>query len=253
MSSDGLLIALSEGLDRSSADRLAAVAAGLLSIAKGGAAPIGGGRVHEVIVEMDQAMLFVMRVSDTSVLAVTTTADPATSAWSATRWRCSSRNARRLSPPASSPSCRPRCRGRRSDDRARQPFERGAGPSAPHGRAAVRADARADHVVARRVRAPRAGARAHHVRPAGQRATPEDRSIIEICQTPTSVAELSARLTVPVGVVRVLIGDLVDAGMVTRAPGRETAPSTATCVCSNGCWRVSVHSEPVDGRPCRCR
>ena len=70
VSSDGLLIALSDGLDRSSGDRLAAVSAGLLSIAKGGSTPIGGGRVHEVIVEMDQAMLFVMRVSDTSVLAV---------------------------------------------------------------------------------------------------------------------------------------------------------------------------------------
>ncbi len=45
-------------------------------------------------------------------------------------------------------------------------------------------------------------------------ATPEDRRIIEICQTPTSVAELSARLGVPAGVVRVLAGDLVDAGMV---------------------------------------
>src|SRR5882762_3063192 len=72
VSSDGLLIAMSSGLDRSSGDRLAAVAAGLLSIAKGGAAPIGGGRVHEVLVEMDKAMLFVMRVSDSSVLAVTT-------------------------------------------------------------------------------------------------------------------------------------------------------------------------------------
>ena len=72
VSSDGLLIALSDGLDRSSGDRLAAVSAGLLSIAKGGSTPIGGGRVHEVIVEMDLAMLFVMRVSDTSVLAATT-------------------------------------------------------------------------------------------------------------------------------------------------------------------------------------
>jgi hypothetical protein len=51
VSSDGLLIALSQGLDRSSGDRLAAVSAGLLSIAKGGAAPIGGGRVHEVTTE----------------------------------------------------------------------------------------------------------------------------------------------------------------------------------------------------------
>src|SRR4029453_5797003 len=72
VSSDGLLIALSNGLDRSSGDRLAAVSAGLLSIAKGGLTPIGGGRGSEVIVEMDNAMLFVMRVSDTSVLAATT-------------------------------------------------------------------------------------------------------------------------------------------------------------------------------------
>ena len=71
VSSDGLLIALSDGLDRSRGDRLAAVAAGLLSIAKGGSTPIGGGRVHEVIVEFEHAMLFVMSVSDTSVLAVT--------------------------------------------------------------------------------------------------------------------------------------------------------------------------------------
>ncbi|HEX9505018.1 MAG TPA: DUF742 domain-containing protein [Acidimicrobiia bacterium] len=45
-------------------------------------------------------------------------------------------------------------------------------------------------------------------------ATPEDRLIVELCQTPMSVAELSARLGAPVGVVRVLVGDLVDAGMV---------------------------------------
>lgn len=48
----------------------------------------------------------------------------------------------------------------------------------------------------------------------GRAATPEDRTIIELCQTPTSVAELAARLRVPVGVVRVLVGDLVEARMV---------------------------------------
>ena len=42
----------------------------------------------------------------------------------------------------------------------------------------------------------------------GRHATPEDRKIVELCQTPTSVAELSARLRTPVGVVRVLVGDL---------------------------------------------
>ena len=49
----------------------------------------------------------------------------------------------------------------------------------------------------------------------GPSATPEDRAIIELCQTPTSLAELSARLAVPVGVARVLVGDLAEANMVT--------------------------------------
>ena len=39
----------------------------------------------------------------------------------------------------------------------------------------------------------------------GRTGTPEDRRIIELCQTPTSVAELAARLETPVGVVRVLV------------------------------------------------
>ena len=49
----------------------------------------------------------------------------------------------------------------------------------------------------------------------GRNASPEDRKIIELCQTPTSVAEVSARMSTPVGVLRVLVGDLVDARMVT--------------------------------------
>lgn len=48
----------------------------------------------------------------------------------------------------------------------------------------------------------------------GKGASPEDRRIVELCQTPMSVAELSARLGAPVGVVRVLVGDLVVARMV---------------------------------------
>jgi hypothetical protein len=48
----------------------------------------------------------------------------------------------------------------------------------------------------------------------GRGATPEDRRIIELCQTPLSVAELAARLERPIGVVRVLVGDLVVARMI---------------------------------------
>ncbi len=45
--------------------------------------------------------------------------------------------------------------------------------------------------------------------------SPEHVEILTHCQeTPTSVAELAAELDLPVGVLRVLIGDLMDAGMV---------------------------------------
>jgi uncharacterized protein len=71
VSSDGLLIASSEGIDRIAADRLAAVSAGLQSIARGASVPLKGGAVHEVIVELEHVILFVMSISESSVLAVT--------------------------------------------------------------------------------------------------------------------------------------------------------------------------------------
>ena len=43
----------------------------------------------------------------------------------------------------------------------------------------------------------------------------EARRIVEICWQPTSVAELSAALRLPLGVVRVLVSDLVAEGRVT--------------------------------------
>lgn len=39
-------------------------------------------------------------------------------------------------------------------------------------------------------------------------------AILQCCATPTSVAELSAHLHVPVGVARVLVSDLAGAGLV---------------------------------------
>lgn len=43
----------------------------------------------------------------------------------------------------------------------------------------------------------------------------EARRIVGLAQRPTSVAELASALGVPIGVVRVLVGDLVDSGHVT--------------------------------------
>jgi len=43
---------------------------------------------------------------------------------------------------------------------------------------------------------------------------PEHRMIIELAQEPLSVAELSAHLDLALGVVRVLLGDLLSAGLI---------------------------------------
>ncbi|AHH95143.1 DUF742 domain-containing protein [Kutzneria viridogrisea] len=42
----------------------------------------------------------------------------------------------------------------------------------------------------------------------------EQRTVVQLCQRPHSLAEIGAALGVPLGVVRVLVGDLVSAGHV---------------------------------------
>ncbi|HLT16814.1 MAG TPA: roadblock/LC7 domain-containing protein [Acidimicrobiales bacterium] len=73
-SADGLPMAVSENLDRESAERFSAVASGLMGLAYGAAGRFGGGRVNEVIVEMEHALLLVSGISDGSALAVVATA-----------------------------------------------------------------------------------------------------------------------------------------------------------------------------------
>ncbi len=70
VSSDGLPIAASAGLDRDAVDRFSAVASGLIGLSYGAAGRFGGGAVTEVIVEMEHACLFVTGISDGSLLAV---------------------------------------------------------------------------------------------------------------------------------------------------------------------------------------
>jgi hypothetical protein len=43
---------------------------------------------------------------------------------------------------------------------------------------------------------------------------PEQRSVVELCGHPQSVAELGARLSAPLGVMRVLVADLADDALV---------------------------------------
>jgi len=70
VSADGLPMAVSEDLERATADQLAAVASGLSSLTQGAARYFGGGRVNQTVVEMEQGFLFVMAISDGSILAV---------------------------------------------------------------------------------------------------------------------------------------------------------------------------------------
>jgi hypothetical protein len=51
-------------------------------------------------------------------------------------------------------------------------------------------------------------------RPAGPAGPAEHRTILRLCATPRSVAELAALLKMPLGVTRVLLGDLAAAGNV---------------------------------------
>ncbi len=70
VSADGLLMAMSDQLDRTSGDQLAAIVSGLASLTRGASRQLGGGNVRQAVVEMDELFLFTTNVSDGSVLAV---------------------------------------------------------------------------------------------------------------------------------------------------------------------------------------
>ncbi len=70
LSSDGLVLAYSDGLARDRADQLSAVACGLASLTQGAAKIFEAGTVTQTIVEMKRGFLFVMQISDGSVFAV---------------------------------------------------------------------------------------------------------------------------------------------------------------------------------------
>jgi hypothetical protein len=59
--------------------------------------------------------------------------------------------------------------------------------------------------------------------------TPERRRILELgTASILSVVELSAHLSLPLGVIRVLVGDLADAGLVVVHTGSPSAAPAAT-------------------------
>jgi hypothetical protein len=52
---------------------------------------------------------------------------------------------------------------------------------------------------------------------------PEHNAIISLCQHPMSVAEISAHLDLPVGIIRVLLGDLLSKGLILARDPKPVA------------------------------
>lgn len=53
---------------------------------------------------------------------------------------------------------------------------------------------------------------------------PEQRRILEIAEAGASVADIASEVDLPLGVVRVLLGDLYDMGLVNVRPPVQVAP-----------------------------
>jgi len=70
VSADGLPVAVSERLDRTMADQLAAIASGVASLSQGAARYFDAGLVKQTVVEMQRGFLLVMAISDGSCLTV---------------------------------------------------------------------------------------------------------------------------------------------------------------------------------------
>jgi hypothetical protein len=66
---------------------------------------------------------------------------------------------------------------------------------------------------------------------------PEHRRILALCRAPVSVAEISADLDLPLGTVRVMLGDLVEKGLIQiREPqaGAQSPPEQLLKAVING-------------------
>ncbi len=69
-SADGLVMGVSPGLPREDAEHLAALAAGVQSLARGAGQRFRGGNVRQTIIEMDAVLLFITNAGQSTCLAV---------------------------------------------------------------------------------------------------------------------------------------------------------------------------------------
>lgn len=70
LSADGLLLSASPGVDRDEGERLAAIASGFASLARGARAQLGAQEVRQTVVEMDSVFLFVLSAGKGALVAL---------------------------------------------------------------------------------------------------------------------------------------------------------------------------------------
>ncbi|WP_243773436.1 roadblock/LC7 domain-containing protein [Actinomadura barringtoniae] len=75
VSSDGLLMAMSDGLGRNGAERLAAIVSGVTSLARSASRQYGFAGLRLVMIEMGRGFLLMSAISDGSCLGVVATSD----------------------------------------------------------------------------------------------------------------------------------------------------------------------------------
>ncbi|PSK99323.1 putative regulator of Ras-like GTPase activity (Roadblock/LC7/MglB family) [Murinocardiopsis flavida] len=75
LSSDGMLVGTSQGLDRDNAEHLSAIASSFQSLARGASRQFDEGGVRQTIVEMDSSFLFVIGAGAGACLAVLAESD----------------------------------------------------------------------------------------------------------------------------------------------------------------------------------
>jgi predicted regulator of Ras-like GTPase activity (Roadblock/LC7/MglB family) len=70
LSADGLLLSCSAGLDSEQGERLAAIASGFASLARGARGQLGASEVRQTVVEMDNVFFFVLAAGKGASLAL---------------------------------------------------------------------------------------------------------------------------------------------------------------------------------------
>lgn len=70
LSSDGLLLSASSGMDQERAERISAIASGFSSLARGAGKQLGAAEVRQTVVEMDNVFLFVLSAGHGACLAL---------------------------------------------------------------------------------------------------------------------------------------------------------------------------------------